>query len=184
MILHPWHLLSYGKAAPKTVNTVIEITKGSKAKYELDKETGLLRLDRVLLTHLTYPFHYGFIPQTYCDDNDPLDAVVICSEPLVPLTIVEATPIGALHMIDGGEQDDKIIAVATHDHAVNKIKSLEELPADLLNTIKEFFETYKKLEEKQVVVERFYNKKEAHLLIEKSIEYYKQALQDGIFDIE
>jgi inorganic pyrophosphatase len=143
-----------------------------------------LRLDRVLLTHLTYPFHYGFVPQTYCDDNDPLDAVIICSEPLVSLTIVEATPIGALRMIDAGEQDDKIIAVATHDHAVNKIKSLEELPADLLNTIKEFFETYKKLEEKQVVVERFYTKDEAHILIEKSIDWYKQALQDGVFDIE
>jgi inorganic pyrophosphatase len=181
MILHPWHLLSPGKGVPKTVNTVIEITKGSKAKYELDKETGLLRLDRVLLTHLTYPFHYGFIPQTYGDDDDPLDAVIICSEPLVPLTIVEATPIGALHMIDGGQQDDKIIAVATHDHAVNSIKTLEELPADLLNTIKEFFETYKKLEEKQVVVERFLDKNEAYLLIERCIDQYKEKLEEGYF---
>lgn len=182
MILHPWHLLSPGKNAPKTINTVIEITKGSKAKYELDKETGLLRLDRVLLTHLTYPFHYGFIPQTYCDDNDPLDAVIICSEPLVPLSIVEANPIGALHMIDGGQQDDKIIAVATHDHVVNKITSLEELPADLLETIKVFFETYKKLEEKQVIVERFFNKQEAYNLITASINDYKQALEKGLLE--
>jgi inorganic pyrophosphatase len=182
MILHPWHLLSYGKAAPKMVNTVIEITKGSKAKYELDKETGLLRLDRILLTHLTYPFHYGFIPQSYCDDNDPLDAVIICSEPLVPLSIVEVTPIGALHMIDAGQQDDKIIGVATHDHSVNAIQSLEELPQDLIETIKDFFQTYKKLEEKQVIVDRFLNKTEAYILIEQSIDLYKKALQDGVFE--
>lgn len=183
MILHPWHSLSYGRGAPVTVNTVIEITKGSKAKYELDKDTGLLRLDRVLMTHLTYPFHYGFIPQTYCDDNDPLDAVIICSQPLIPLTIVEATPIGALHMIDGGQQDDKIIAVATHDHVVNGIKSLSELPVDMVDTIKEFFENYKKLEEKQVVVERFLNKEEAYLLIENAIEFYKRAIEDGTLHI-
>ncbi len=183
MILHPWHSLSFGDDAPNTVNTIVEITKGSKAKYELDKQTGLLRLDRVLRTHLTYPFHYGFIPQTYCDDNDPLDAVIICSEPLVPLSIVEATPIGALHMIDGGQQDDKIIAVATHDYAVNGITSLDELPADLLVTIKEFFENYKKLEEKQVVVERFLNKQEAHQLIKDGITFYKCALKEGIFGI-
>lgn len=181
MILHPWHALSYGKGSPETVNAVIEITKGSKAKYELDKETGLLRLDRILRTHLTYPFHYGFIPQTYCDDNDPLDAVIICSEPLVPLSIVEVTPIGALHMIDGGQQDDKIIAVATHDHSVNGIKTIEELPQDLVETIRDFFQTYKKLEEKQVIVDRFLSKQEAHLLIEQSIDWYKKSLDDGVF---
>lgn len=181
MILHPWHALSYGKGSPETVNAVIEITKGSKAKYELDKETGLLRLDRVLRTHLTYPFHYGFIPQTYCDDNDPLDAVIICSEPLVPLSIVEITPIGALHMIDSGQQDDKIIAVATHDYSVNGIKTLEELPQDLLESIKDFFQTYKKLEEKQVIVDRFLNRDEAHLLIVQSIDWYKKALENKTF---
>lgn len=183
MILHPWHALSVGKGAPETVNTVIEITKGSKAKYELDKKTGLLRLDRILRTHLAYPFHYGFIPQTYCDDNDPLDAVIICSEPLVPLTIVEATPIGALHMIDAGQQDDKIIAVATHDHVVHGIRSLEELPGELLVIIKEFFENYKKLEEKQVIVERFLDKQEAFLLINDSTDLYRRALADGIFEL-
>lgn len=181
MILHPWHLLSPGKNAPETVNTVIEITKGSKAKYELDKETGLLRLDRVLLTHLTYPFHYGFVPQTYCEDEDPLDAVIICSEPLVPLSIVEATPIGALHMIDNGQQDDKIIAVATHDHVVNKIQNLAELPVDLLDTIKEFFQTYKKLEEKQVIVEHFFDQQEAYALINASIVYYQKMLKQDAF---
>ncbi len=181
MILHPWHLLSPGKNAPKTVNTVIEITKGSKAKYELDKESGLLRLDRVLLTHLAYPFHYGFVAQTYCADEDPLDAVIICSEQLVPLSIVEATPIGALHMIDNGQRDDKIIAVATHDHAVNKIGGLSELPDGLLDTIKEFFQTYKKLEEKQVVVEHFLDQQEAYELINNSIAYYQKMLKQGAF---
>jgi inorganic pyrophosphatase len=181
MILHPWHLLSYGKGSPITVNAVIEITKGSKAKYELDKKTGLLRLDRILRTHLTYPFHYGFIPQTYCDDDDPLDAVIICSEPLIPLSIVEITPIGALHMIDGGQQDDKIIAVATHDYSLHGIQTIEELPHDLVESIKDFFQTYKKLEEKQVIVDRFLTKDEAHLLINQSIDLYKKALDQGMF---
>lgn len=184
MILNPWHLLSPGKNAPKVINTVIEIIKGSKAKYELDKKTGLLRLDRIIRTLSPYPFNYGLIPQTYCQDEDPLDVVIICSEPLVPLTIVEATPIGALHMIDGGQRDDKIIAVATHDHVLSSIQSLEELPADLLETIKVFFETYKKLEEKQVVVEHFFNKSEACDLIEQSMIYYKQGLKEKLFDVE
>ena len=174
MIKHPWHQVSAGENAPKSVNTIIEITKGSKTKYELDKESGLLRLDRVLLTHLTYPVHYGFIPQTYCPDNDPLDVIVICSEQVIPSSIVEATVIGALHMIDGGQQDDKIIAVATHDHTVNTITSLEELPTDLLETIKQFFQNYKILEQKNVVIEKFFNKAEAQQLVLDAIELYKK----------
>ncbi len=174
MIKHPWHQVSAGENVPKSVNTIIEITKGSKTKYELDKESGLLRLDRVLLTHLTYPVHYGFIPQTYCPDNDPLDVIVICSEQVIPSSIVEATVIGAIHMIDGGQQDDKIIAVATHDHAVNTITSLEELPTDLLETIKQFFQNYKTLEKKKVVIEKFFNKAEAQKLVLDALELYKK----------
>ena len=177
MIRHPWHEISPGQHAPKNVNAIIEITKDSKTKYELDKESGLLRLDRVLFTHLTYPVHYGFVPQTYCDDNDPLDVIVICSEPLLPLSIVEATVIGAMHMTDAGQQDDKIIAVATHDHAVNSVKTLEELPADLLETIKQFFENYKKFEEKTVVIEKFLNKEEAQELVVAAIENYKREFK-------
>lgn len=167
----------FREQAPDSVNSIIEITKGSKAKYELDKESGLLRLDRVLLTHLTYPVHYGFIPQTYCADNDPLDIILICSEQVLPLSIVEATVIGALHMIDGGQQDDKIIAVATHDHAVNQIKTLDELPNDLLETIKQFFENYKKLEAKKVVIEKFLNKAEAQALVVNALELYKKEFR-------
>lgn len=174
MIKHPWHQVSTGENTPQSVNAIIEITKGSKTKYELDKESGLLRLDRVLLTHLTYPVHYGFIPQTYCADNDPLDVIVICSEQVVPLSIVEATVIGALHMLDGGQQDDKIIAVATHDNAVNTITCLEELPTDLLETIKQFFENYKVLEQKKVVIEKFFNKAEAQKLVLDALELYKR----------
>ncbi len=177
MIRHPWHEVSSGEHTPVSVNTIIEITKGSKAKYELDKESGLLRLDRVLLTHLTYPVHYGFIPQTYCADNDPLDVIVICSEHLLPLSIVEATIIGAMHMIDGGQRDDKIIAVATHDHAVNTITNLDELPIDLLETIRQFFENYKKLEEKKVIIEKFFNKQEAQNLIIEALELYKKEFK-------
>ncbi len=173
MILHPWHSISIGNTAPEHVNSIIEIPKGSKAKYELDKETGLLRLDRILRTDLTYPVHYGLIPQTYCEDNDPLDILVLCSEPLIPLSIVEATVIGAMHMIDGGEQDDKIIAVARHDYAVNYISQLEQLPAQTLAGIKKFFEEYKLKEQKAVKIERFMNKHEAYEVIKKSALAYE-----------
>ena len=112
---NPWHAVSIGKKIPQFVQAIIEIPKGSKAKYELDKESGLLKLDRVLFSAVHYPANYGFIPQTYCDDKDPLDILVICSVDVEPLCLIEAKVIGVMHMIDGGEIDDKIIAVAAHD---------------------------------------------------------------------
>ena len=112
---NPWHAVAIGKKIPQFVQAIIEIPKGSKAKYELDKESGLLKLDRVLFSAVHYPANYGFIPQTYCDDKDPLDILVICSVDVEPLCLIEAKVIGVMHMIDGGEIDDKIIAVAAHD---------------------------------------------------------------------
>lgn len=116
--------MSYGKDAPKIVNAVIEIPKGSKAKYELDKESGLLKLDRVLFSAVHYPANYGFIPQTYCGDHDPLDILVLCSVKIEPLCLVEAKVIGVMAMIDSGEEDSKIIAVAKNDKSINHIERL------------------------------------------------------------
>lgn len=173
-ILHPWHSISAGPQAPVIVNSIIEITKGSKAKYELDKISGLLRLDRVLLTHLTYPVHYGFIPHTLSEDNDPLDIIILCSEPLLPLSLVEAKVVGVMCMVDNGEQDDKILAIATGDHTGNAINTLEEIPAETLTTIQHFFENYKKQEEKQVTVERFMPHSYAHEIIQQALKRYQE----------
>lgn len=172
-MIHPWHTLSHGQQAPVIVNSIIEIARDSKAKYELDKETGFLRLDRVLHTDLRYPFHYGFIPQTYCDDKDPLDVIILCSEPLLPLSIVETTVVGAIHMIDGGELDYKIIGIATNDPYVQRIKDLHDINAERLATFKFFFEHYKQQEAKEVVIKGFFDKKEAQELVLESIQMYK-----------
>jgi inorganic pyrophosphatase len=174
---HPWHSLSYGDDVPREVQCVIEIQQGSKAKYELDKETGFLRLDRVLASHLRYPFHYGFIPQTYCDDKDPLDVLVLCSEPLVPLSIVEARVIGALKMVDCGEQDDKIIAVASGDPVYKAVQDLEQLDPDHRTAITFFFEEYKKPEGKVVHVEALLAKDAAQEIVTSSIELYKKTFK-------
>ena len=125
---NPWHEVSYGAEAPEVVTAIIEISKGSKAKYELDKETGMLRLDRVLFSAVHYPANYGFIPQTYCDNKDPLDILVISQIDVQPLCLVEAKVIGVMRMIDGGEADDKIIAVANNDVSVNYMSDISQLP--------------------------------------------------------
>src|SRR5690606_15122689 len=125
---HPWHTISPGDCIPETINAIIEIPTGSKAKYELDKDSGLLKLDRMLFSAVHYPANYGFIPQTYCDDKDPLDILVICSVPLQPMCLVEAKVIGVMHMVDEESADDKIIAVANNDMSVNYINDLSNLP--------------------------------------------------------
>src|SRR5580765_2802768 len=124
MNFNPWHSVSYGDRVPETVNAIIEIPKGSRAKYELDKETGLLRLDRVLYSAVFYPANYGFIPRTYCDDHDPLDILVLGQEPVVPMCIVTARPIGVMQMIDQDEEDDKIIAIHEHDPAFTHFRDI------------------------------------------------------------
>ena len=170
---NPWHSVSPGRNVPEIVNTIIEIPKGSKGKYELDKESGLLKLDRVLYSSVHYPANYGFIPRTYCDDKDPLDILVICSIDVDPLCIIESKVIGVMRMVDDDEEDDKIIAVAENDMAVNYINNISELPPHTIVELRRFFEDYKKLEHKHVVVEEFLEKEDAYRIINEAIELYK-----------
>lgn len=147
---HPWHDLPAGEKCPDCVNAVIEIPEGSKVKYEIDKETGFLYVDRVLFSSIVYPHNYGFIPQTLCDDGDALDILVLMQEPVAPLSFMRAKPIGAMRMVDCGEQDDKIIAVCADDPAYKHFNDISELPVHRWNEIRSFFMTYKRgqLEEK------------------------------------
>lgn len=160
---------------PEVVNAIIEIPKGSKAKYEIDKESGLLKLDRVLFSSVMYPANYGFIPQTYCDDNDPLDILVLCSIDVFPMSIIEAKVVGVMHMVDNGEQDDKIIAVAKNDMSINYINDLGELPPHVMIEIVRFFKDYKKLEGKNVTIEHLLGMRYAHKVIKESLELYKST---------
>ncbi len=170
---NPWHNVSYGDNAPDFVSAIIEIPKGSKAKYELDKESGLLLLDRVLFSAVHYPANYGFIPQTYCEDKDPLDILVISQIDFPSLCLVEAKVIGVMRMRDQGEADDKIIAVAKNDMSVNHIEDINQLPPHTIVEMRRFFEDYKKLEQKAVVVEDFLDRKAALVIIDEAIELYK-----------
>lgn len=169
---NPWHSVPFGNRAPQYLNAIIEITSGSRAKYELDKETGLMKLDRVLYSAVYYPTNYGFIPQTYGDDKDPLDILVISSVDILPNTLVSAKVIGVMRMIDNNEADDKILAVAEHDMSVNHINEIEELPPHFTKELRSFFEDYKKLENKRVEVEEFQSREVAYDIIRHSIEYY------------
>jgi len=172
---HPWHAVSPGDTTEGFVNAIIEIPKGSKAKYEIDKDSGLLRLDRMLFSSVMYPENYGFIPQTYCDDHDPLDILVLCSADVYPMSIVEAKVIGVMHMVDNGEQDDKIIAVAKNDMSVNYINDLTELPPHTMKEIVRFFQDYKALEHKNVSVEDLLGKEYAYKVIQDSLDLYKST---------
>ena len=171
--LHPWHGAHYGEKSPQTVNALIEIPQGSRAKYEIDKKTGLLKLDRVIYSSFHYPVNYGFIPQTLGEDNDPLDILVICSESIQPLCLVEATIIGNMQMIDNGEKDDKIIAVASNDPGVNYYSDVQDLPKHFIAVLRNFFEQYKVLENKKVEIDEFQNKEDAYKVIQQAIEFYK-----------
>ena len=173
-VLHPWHGAHYGENAPQVVNALIEIPQGSRAKYELDKETGLLRLDRVIYSSFHYPANYGFIPQTLGEDKDPLDVLVICSLPVQPLCLIEAKIMGVMQMIDGGDADDKIIAIAANDPSVNYINSLDEMPRHFFSELRHFFEEYKHLENKTVRVEEFQDKTIAFQILNDAIERYKE----------
>lgn len=175
---NPWHRVSIGENAPDLVNGIIEIPKNTRAKYELDKETGMLKMDRVLYSAMYYPANYGFIPQTYCDDNDPLDILVLSQVTIVPMCLVNAKVIGVMRMLDGGELDDKIIAVANDDMSVNHINDISQLPGHFFKELKNFFEDYKKLENKKVLVEDFQNAQVAKEVIEQSIVDYKKYISN------
>ena len=178
-VKHPWHGVSPGYETPEKVNAVVEIPQGSRSKYEIDKESGLLKLDRIIYSSFIYPVNYGFIPQTLGHDGDPLDILVICSQPIHPLCLVTATVIGNMQMIDQGNKDDKIIAVATHDPTVNFIKDISELPAHFFNDLKQFFSQYKVLENKIVEVDAFQHKKEALPVIEEALNMYKEKYREA-----
>ena len=157
---------------------VIEIPKGSQCKYELDKHTGLLRLDRVLYTSTHYPANYGFIPRTYADDGDPLDVLVLCSETLYPMTLVSVRPIGVMRMIDSGKLDDKVIAVPVADPTYFGIGDIDELPAHLFDEIMHFFSVYKQLENKQTAVKELFGRKEAEEIVAGCIACYNDTFFD------
>ncbi len=167
-----WHDIDPSMISSTDFSAVIEIPKGSNCKYELDKYTGLLRLDRVLYTSTHYPANYGFIPRTYADDGDPLDVLVLCAESIHPLTLVRVFPIGVMRMIDGGAIDDKIIAIPFSDPSYNKIKSIDELPAHIFDEIMHFFTVYKQLENKQTAVKELFSSKEAIEITEAAIAAY------------
>ncbi len=167
-----WHDIS-----PKRINAddficVIEITKGSKKKYELDKESGYLILDRILHTSTHYPANYGFIPRTYGDDNDPLDVLLLCSEQIEPMTLVRAYPIGVISMIDNGRNDEKIIAIPFSDPNYNMYKDISELPSHVFDEMRHFFTVYKNLENKTTAVNEVSNRDVALQVIDKAINDY------------
>ncbi len=172
--MNPWHDVHYGKDAPEEVHAIIEVPKNSTLKYELDKETGLIKLDRVLYSAVHYPGDYGFIPRTYWDDNDPLDILVISNYPVYPLTIVRARPIGVLHMTDDNEADDKIIAVHAGDPRFSEYMDISDVPEHLMAEIRHFFETYKQLQSKKVRVLDIQNSVIARKLVLQGIEKYKK----------
>jgi inorganic pyrophosphatase len=174
MIQHPWHEVSIGKNPPEKVNAIIEIPRGSRAKYEVDKESGLIKLDRVIFASMYYPLNYGFIPQTMGEDHDPLDIVVLTQVSVVPLCLIPSKVIGVMQMVDRGEADDKIIAVAADDPSVSHINDVTDLPEYLRAEVTHFFENYKTLENKKVVIDQFLSKERAYKIIEESIRYYKE----------
>lgn len=169
-----WHDMDPAQITPGDFWAVIEIPKGSKCKYELDKQTGLLKLDRVLYTSTHYPANYGFIPRTYADDNDPLDVLVLCSEPVYPMTLIRVYPIGVMRMIDDGKMDDKIIAVPFSDPTYLGINSIDALPPHIFDEIMHFFTVYKQLENKQTAVKELFGKKEAEEIVSECIALYQK----------
>lgn len=170
-----WHDISSERIKPDDFIAVIEISKGSKKKYELDKETGLIILDRILYTSTHYPANYGFIPRTYGDDMDPLDVLVLCSESIEPLTLVRCYPIGVMNMIDNGMGDEKIIAIPFNDPNFNIYKNINELPPHLFSEMRHFFSVYKELENKETAVNEFSGSEEAMKIIEYCIKNYNKV---------
>lgn len=177
MIKHPWHEVEIGENPPELVNGIIEIPKGSRAKYEIDKDSGMIKLDRVIYASMYFPLNYGFIPQTLGDDGDPLDIVVLTQVSVVPLCLIPSRVIGVMRMVDRGQADDKIIAVALQDVSVSEFQRAEQLPQYLKAELKHFFENYKALENKKVVVDEFQSKEKAMEVIMQSIDLYKKTFK-------
>ena len=171
--MHPWHDITPGENLPSEFNAIIEIPMGSSVKYELDKRTGLIKMDRVLYSAVYYPANYGFIPQTLAEDDDPLDVLVLCQEAVVPLTLVKARAIGLMTMIDSGKRDHKIISVATQDPEFSSYKEASQMPEHRLTMLRRFFLDYKQLEHKSVEVDEILSSEHALPVIEDSISRYR-----------
>src|SRR6516162_9145373 len=178
-MMHPWHDVTPGEKLPQEFNTLIEIPMGSSVKYELDKRTGLLRLDRILYSAVYYPANYGFIPQTFAEDDDPLDVLVLCQEAVAPLTLVSARAIGLMTMIDSGKRDHKILAVAVHDPEYNGFREANELPAHRLTMLRRFFQDYKTLEGKAVEVDAIEPASATLPIIEEALSRYSGQRRRG-----
>jgi inorganic pyrophosphatase len=177
---HPWHDITPGEHLPKEFRTVIEIPLGSSVKYELDKPSGLIRMDRLLYSAVYYPANYGFIPQTLAEDDDPLDVLVLSQEAVAPLTVMSARAIGLMTMIDAGKKDHKIIAVATGDPEFNTYHEASELPQHRLLVLRRFFQDYKQLEEKAVEVEEIVSVSVAYPVIEDALHRYSEYRRRGV----
>jgi inorganic pyrophosphatase len=174
MAFNAWHDISPGDDVPNIVTAIIEIPSGSKVKYELDKETGLIAVDRILHSPFRYPANYGFVPKTYCDDKDPLDVLVLCSEDLLPGVKVDARVIGVMKMLDDGEGDDKVIAVAEGDPRYKDVKDLSDLPEIVRGEMKMFFEDYKKLRGKSCEITAVLGVEDGRKVVEDSIKLYDE----------
>ena len=178
--MQSWHDVKASRVTPQKFLAMIEISKGSKNKYELDKETGHLILDRVLFTSTHYPQNYGFIPRTFANDYDPLDVLVLCSESILPMSFVECVPIGVLVMTDNGLNDEKIIAVAANDPFYNSYQDINEVPQHIMDEIKHFFAVYKMLEGKDTTVDVVQDRKEAERIIEESLARYRNEIEPKV----
>ncbi|MFU0799741.1 MAG: inorganic diphosphatase [Xylanivirga thermophila] len=172
-----WHDISPDRVTPEKFIAVVEIAAGSKKKYELDKDTGYIILDRVLYTSTHYPANYGFIPRTYSDDGDPLDVLILCQEKLDPLVLVECYPIGAIVMMDGNDEDQKIVAVPVSDPAFNDYTDIKQLPPHIMEEFSHFFERYKELELKYTSVQKVLGRKESMEIIKDSIKLYEDTFK-------
>jgi len=176
---HPWHDVTPGKNLPSDFTAVIEIPMGASVKYELDKETGLLRVDRILYSAVYYPANYGFIPQTLAEDDDPLDVLVLCQEAVAPLTLVNARAIGLMTMVDSGKKDHKILAVAIDDPEYSGFRQATDLPGHRLNLLRRFFQDYKTLEGKAVEVDEFQSAQASLPIIEEALVRYSSQRRSG-----
>jgi inorganic pyrophosphatase len=178
-MIHPWHDVTPGENIPQEYNSIIEIPFGSSVKYELDKQSGLIKLDRILYSAVYYPANYGCIPQTLAEDDDPLDVLVLCQETVVPLTIIHARTIGLMTMVDAGKKDHKIIAVATDDPEFNSYREASEMPPHRLTMLRRFFQDYKQLEGKHVEVDEIESAKNAFPIIEDALHRYSRQRRRG-----
>jgi inorganic pyrophosphatase len=178
-MIHPWHDVTPGEHLPHDFNAVIEIPFGSSVKYELDKDSGLIKLDRVLYSAAYYPANYGFIPQTLAEDDDPLDVLVFCQETVVPLTLIHARTIGIMTMVDAGRKDHKIISVAIDDPEFNEYREATEMPAHRLRMLQRFFQDYKMLEGKAVEVDEIEPAAKAFPIIEDALARYSRQRRKG-----